>query len=119
MSAVKNFDDLQSTTSKSQINALKKIYSSPNDVDLIVGGLIEKPIGASLLGPTFSCIIGEQMLRTRRGDRFFYTNPNQPKPFTKIQLKEIQKSSLARIFCDNSDQIRMMQPNVYESISER
>lgn len=117
MSTVETFEDFHTVMNHEQINALKQVYSNPNDVDLLVGGLLEKPIGSSMLGPTFSCIIGEQLLRTRRADRFFYTNPNQPKPFTKAQLKEIEKVTLARIFCDNSDNIRTMQRNVLEKIT--
>jgi hypothetical protein len=35
------------------------------------------------------------------------------------QLVEIRKSTLARVFCDNGDDIQMMQPNVFITPSER
>ncbi|XP_074028960.1 salivary peroxidase/catechol oxidase isoform X2 [Leptinotarsa decemlineata] len=99
------------------LKALQKLYSHPNDVDLIIGGLMEEP--KPLLGPTFSCIIEDQMIRSKKGDRYFYTNQDQPNAFSDLQLKEIQKVSLARIICDNAKEIESMQPNVFEKIGER
>ncbi len=37
---------------------LRKLYTSPNDIDLFVGGLLELGDKGSLVGPTFRCIIG-------------------------------------------------------------
>lgn len=101
------------------VNTLSKIYSNTNDVDLIVGGILEKPLADSLLGPTFSWLLTNQLGRTRRGDRYFYTNPDQPKPFTAAQLEEIKKVTFARILCDNSDNIERMQRNVFRKIDEK
>lgn len=78
---------------------------------------MERPEEGAQVGATFSCIIADQMYRTRIGDRYFYKNRNQPKPFTSEQIKEIEKSSLARVMCDNSD-VDMMQPDAFRSISE-
>ncbi|KAJ8930106.1 hypothetical protein NQ314_017134 [Rhamnusium bicolor] len=108
------FGELSDVMSEEHISALSKVYSSPKDVDLIIGGLMENPEEGSLLGPTFSCIIADQFMRTKKGDRYFYTNENQPRPFAMSQLSEIKKVTLARIFCDNADNITMMQPNVFE-----
>jgi len=52
-------------------------------VDLLVGGMAERVSDGVAVGFTFRCIIGEQMLRTRKGDRFFYDVPNQPRSLTE------------------------------------
>lgn len=66
-------------------NKLRALYNSPDDVDLFIGGMVEKPEDEEegILGPTFRCLIAEQFTRTRRADRFFYDSPSQPHPFTK------------------------------------
>ena len=66
---------------------LKKLYSHPDDVDLLVGGMAERPADDSTVGYTFRCIIGEQLARTKKGDRFFYDVPNQQNSFTEGELE--------------------------------
>ena len=64
-----------------------------------------------MVGPTFRCLIGDQFKRLQQGDRFYYDNfNNNPGRFSLAQLQEVRKSSLARINCDNGDQIEQMQP---------
>lgn len=46
-------------------------YRHPNDVDLWSGGVSERPLAGSMLGPTFACIIATQFSYARRGDRFW------------------------------------------------
>jgi hypothetical protein len=62
---------------------LKDLYAHPDDVDLFVGGTAERVTEDVATGFTFRCIIGEQFLRTKKGDRFFYDVPNQPSSFTE------------------------------------
>lgn len=50
---------------------------------------------------------------TRRGDRFWYENDLPPSSFTKQQLHELRKTSLARVICDNGDGIGEIQPQVF------
>lgn len=61
---------------------LRALYAHPDDVDLIIGGMAERPVDDGLLGPTFRCLIFEQFSRTRRTDRYFYDSAYQPHPFT-------------------------------------
>ena len=46
----------------SQQAALATLYSHPGDSDLFIAGLMETPLPGSLLGPTFTCIILDQVL---------------------------------------------------------
>ena len=71
------FSDLTDVMTEDQINDLSSVYAHVDDIDLYMAGLMESPVSGSLLGPTFSCIISDQMFRARAADRFFYslTNP--------------------------------------------
>ena len=95
----KSFDDTANEISPENRKILSKLYKdNPAIADLFVAGIAETPLPGSQLGATFSCLIKEQFARLRDGDRFFY---RRGKVFTRSQLKEIQKSSLSRILCDN------------------
>ncbi|XP_026330250.1 peroxidasin homolog isoform X2 [Hyposmocoma kahamanoa] len=91
------------------IRKYESIFEHPIDVDLWSGGVSERPLPGSMLGPTFACIIATQFSYSRRGDRFWYELPNQPSSFTPEQLVEVKKARLARIICDNTDIIDTVQ----------
>ena len=59
----KSFDDFKDYLSPKDIENLKKVYLHQDDVDLYVGGILERPHGDSLLGPTFKCIVGDTFAR--------------------------------------------------------
>lgn len=94
---------------------LSHVYASPEDIDLWVGGLLEQSQGDALVGPTFADIIADQFVRFRRGDRYFFEHGPEinPAAFSQAQLGEIRKASLSRLICDNSDNIREVQPNAF------
>jgi len=54
-----------------------------DDVDLIVGGILEKPEVGVVLGPTFTCLLADQFSSIRNGDRFWYENDIPPSSFTR------------------------------------
>lgn len=95
---------------------------TPWDIDLFPGGLSERGGANSpssnqlgVVGPTFACIIAEQFSRLKRGDRFFYTNGPVNfgmNGFSRCQLREIRKMTLARMLCDNTDTYNT-HPNVF------
>ncbi|CAG0923241.1 unnamed protein product [Notodromas monacha] len=111
----KDFDDLADFISFEAIANLKTLYESVDDIDLFIGGIVERPLfeGGGTVGPTFTCILGDQFARLKRGDRFYYEEGNQAGSFTPEQLSSIRSVSLARIICDNGDDIQALQPLVF------
>lgn len=89
-----------------------------DDIDLYTGAISEKPLEGGIVGPTFTCLILDQFVRLKRGDRMWYENPNPPQAFSKEQLQEIRKTSLAHVICDNSDKLDYVQPYVMQRVGE-
>ncbi|KAG7203773.1 hypothetical protein KM043_013795 [Ampulex compressa] len=114
-----SFDDFGDVINAENLQHLKALYKSPEDVDLIVGGHMETHVKGTLVGPTYRCIIGEQFYRTRKSDRYWYEWPIGEKGFTKEQLNEIRKMTVAKFFCDNAHGIQYMQPSAFKKISRR
>ncbi|XP_020300859.1 chorion peroxidase [Pseudomyrmex gracilis] len=103
------FDELFGSMPNETVRRYSTIFEHPADVDLWSGGVSERPLPGSMLGPTFACLIATQFSHSRRGDRFWYELPNQPSSFTLEQLNEIRKAKLARMICDNTDLIDTVQ----------
>lgn len=116
----KNFQDMLDYISPENVAVLQSLYESLEDVDLVVGGSLEKNVPGALVGPTFLCILTEQFYRTRVGDRYFYENGLDANiAFTPRQLKAIRKASMARVLCDNVDEINFMQRQAFLLISHK
>ena len=96
-----SWDDYSALMESDAVEALRVAYASPSDVDLYVGGLMERHAAGADLGPTFQCLVGDMFYRLRVGDRFFYDNANQAGSFGEKQLDELRKASMARLLCDN------------------
>uniref|UniRef100_A0A8R1Y256 Peroxidase n=1 Tax=Onchocerca volvulus TaxID=6282 RepID=A0A8R1Y256_ONCVO len=110
LSPVENWDDLKNIMPHEVIYKLKNLYGHPGNIDLFAGGIAEQRLDDALVGPTFSCIIAEQFRRIRDGDRFWYEKEDV---FNEAQREEIKKASLARIICDNADNITTIQNDVF------
>ena len=111
-----DFDDLKDSIPAEELEVLKSIYAHVDDIDLFVGGVMERrdPDAGGLNGPTFTCIIADGFARLKHGDRFFYdSGDDKDNRFTEAQLAEIRKTSLARIYCDNVDGIEEIQPQAF------
>lgn len=109
--AAKSFDDLKKTMLPGTVEAFEKLYNSPHDIDLFAAGISEKHLPGLQVGPTFECILHDQFSRLREGDRFFYEAPGV---FTEQQLKEIKKSSMASVLCNNLNGIVSIQPSAFK-----
>jgi hypothetical protein len=53
-----------------------------DDIDLYTGALAEQPLEGGFLGPTLTCLLTDQFIRLKRGDRFWYETPEVPQAFT-------------------------------------
>jgi peroxidase len=65
------------------LDKFAKLYDTVDDIDLFIGAMSERLAPGALVGPTFQCIIADQFLKLKRGDRFFYDLAGQPSSFTK------------------------------------
>ena len=94
---------------------LKQVYGPSGfskGIDLWIGGMCEQGEYGSLLGPTFSCIIGKAFANVRDGDRFFWENPGI---FTEEQRESLSKIRLSKAICNNADQITSIIPRAFET----
>ncbi|XP_034485657.1 peroxidase [Drosophila innubila] len=107
------WEDFSSEIPRDKIDLLRKVYASPDDVELNVGGTVEFHLADSIFGPTMQCIMGRQFLNTRRGDRFFFERENHLGGFSRSQLAEIRKVTAASLFCINVQGLYDLQPNVF------
>lgn len=104
------FEGLKDITDAHVRDKLRNLYGHPNNIDLFTGGILEDVIPGARVGPLFRCLIIDQFKRLRDGDRFWYENPSVFKP---EQLTQIKQASLARILCDNGDNITRITRNVF------
>ena len=110
-----NWADLRKSIEPTHINQLKRVYKHVDDVDLFVGGFLEAAQEDSILGPIFKCIIGDQFARLKKGDRFFYDlGIDINVAFSQLQLDQVRRTSMARIICDNTDEIDRIQPLAFK-----
>ncbi|XP_046470600.1 uncharacterized protein [Neodiprion pinetum] len=107
-----NFTDFEYTMSEDDVEGLRGLYATAEDVDLLVGGTFEKPTEAAAVGPTFGCLLREQFVKLRNSDRFWYENDLPPSGLTAEQLAEVRRVSLAGIICKNTG-IAKIQPMAF------
>lgn len=113
LSPIRTFEDLDKVMSPSTARKFRSLYSSVEDIDLFTAGLAERSVVGGLVGPTFACIIGQQFSNLRRGDRFWYENPESESSFTAGQLQQIRRATLAQVLCKTMDAVETIQPFVF------
>lgn len=117
MNAVNGFDDLEDEIKNKEVREiLRELYGDINNIDLWPAGMLEDVIDGAKLGPTFMCLIVNQMKALRDGDRFWYENDGV---FTRDQLNEIRKTSLAKVICENGDNIARIQLDVFRNVKSQ
>ena len=114
------WSDLRKSIEPKHIEQLRRVYKHVDDIDLYVGGFLEAAHEDSILGPVFKCIIGDQFARLKKGDRFFYDlGVDNNIGFTEQQLDQVRRTSMARIICDNTDDIDRIQPLAFKMPTSR
>ena len=96
-----SFEQLIDVMEPDRINTLRRLYDDVADIDMFTGILSERPMSGAMVGPTASCLLSLQFKVLRETDRYWYENDLPPSSFTKQQLYELRKFSLARLLCDN------------------
>ena len=110
-----DWSDLRKSIEPAQIQQLRRVYKHVDDIDLYVGGFLEAAHEDSILGPVFKCIIGDQFARLKKGDRFFHDlGVDRNIAFSQEQLDQVRRTSMARIICDNTDEIDRIQPLAFK-----
>ncbi|CAI6365415.1 unnamed protein product [Macrosiphum euphorbiae] len=122
----KDFDDLVDLIHIKAIAQLKELYNSVNDIDLMVGLLLEKHSDGAIVGPTTRCLMADGFYRYKAGDRFFYDVQGQPGSFTDGQLKVIKKITLGHVICATSnvdhvqkDMFKMVDHNLFPTLKRK
>lgn len=75
-----NINDIFLKQPISKLRALYKNSTTPDDVDLFTGGMLETTLDGP--GPLFRAIILEQFMRIRHGDRFWFENEDERLEFS-------------------------------------
>ncbi|PRD20757.1 UNVERIFIED_CONTAM: Peroxidasin-like protein [Trichonephila clavipes] len=114
---INTWEDLLKAMDEQHVQRLRKVYNSVDDIDLIPAALSENHLPGAMVGPVHACLIAKQFNLLRHGDRFWFEVENQPGSFTSGQLKELYKSSMGRLLCDNSDKIVEIQRWALKAIS--
>ncbi|KAL3272932.1 hypothetical protein HHI36_014391 [Cryptolaemus montrouzieri] len=108
------FEDLEKMGMKREhVKALKYLYMEPQDVDLLVGAILEKPVPGAVVGKTLGHLLKEQFILLKKADRFWYENDLPPSSLTTDQLAEIKKISIAGLLCANTDYLDRIQPKAF------
>uniref|UniRef100_A0AAY4DN87 Peroxidase n=1 Tax=Denticeps clupeoides TaxID=299321 RepID=A0AAY4DN87_9TELE len=111
LSTAQSFDDLRNEIRNPNVREkLQRLYGTPLNIDLFPALMAEDLVPGSRLGPTLMCLLAAQFKRLRDGDRFWYENAGV---FSPAQLTQLRQASLARVLCDNGDNITQVQQDVF------
>ncbi|XP_037793052.1 chorion peroxidase-like [Penaeus monodon] len=116
---ITKFKQLRRVMDNGVVQSLKRVYKHVDDIDLFIGGMAETPVKGSLVGPTFACILADQFLRLKVGDRYWYETNNPDTQFETAQLKVIRKTTLASIMCSVIPELMEVQLWPFKLVSRK
>ncbi|XP_037793513.1 peroxidase-like protein 3 isoform X2 [Penaeus monodon] len=116
---ITKFKQLRGVMDKGVVKSLRRVYRHVDDIDLFIGGLAETPVKGGLVGPTFACILADQFLRLKVGDRYWYETNNPDTQFETAQLKVIRKTTLASIMCSVIPELMEVQLWPFKLVSRK
>ncbi|XP_028142829.2 uncharacterized protein LOC114336668 [Diabrotica virgifera virgifera] len=112
--SLKTFNDLgKLSITASDVKILKELYDGVEDIDLIVGAVLEEPLPGAIVGPTINCLLKHQFQLLKESDRFWYENDLPPSSFTVKQLNEIKRTTLSGLICANTKNLKKLQPKAF------
>jgi len=82
---------------------LQSIYTKVNNIDGLVGLLVEPHVDGTSFGATLGSIITDQYQRARAGDRFWFENLFQANPFTFSQIAAFRATMMGYLLRQNFD----------------
>jgi len=85
------------------IELLRENYKYVDDVSLYTGGLMERHMYDSLMGPTWWCIVSEQFYNWKWADNWFYDLGSRPHSLSYPQLQEVRSWTMAGLICTVTD----------------
>ncbi|KAG6445361.1 hypothetical protein O3G_MSEX003849 [Manduca sexta] len=114
MTNVKTFGDLEKMGfDRTQQEMMADMYRNAEDVELMVGGAMEKAATGAVVGPTLACVLALQFANLKKSDRFWYENDIPPSSFSPEQLGAIRKVSLSGLLCAADDSLIKIQPKAF------
>ena len=114
LTRARTFEELAGEIPQKLIKRLASLYATVDDIDLFPGAMSELPVHGGIIGPTFGCMIGMQLSRLKRCDRYWHETSDPFVRFSATQLAEIRKTTLAKVICSQSDTIDSIQRNAMD-----
>jgi hypothetical protein len=90
---------------------LRKLYSSVDRVEALVGGLAEDHLNNSNFGPLFQKSMQEQWTLIRNGDRFWFESPDAG--FSKEEINEIRNTTWREVILRNTPENTKIPNNMW------
>lgn len=112
LSRIANFDALFKVKQRPTLAAaLQALYTTPDEMDAWIGGVLEEPDNG-LLGSLFSRNIKDQFERLMLGDRFWFENL-----YSGAELNEIKNVSISSLLDKNFEGFNNI-TNAFDPLTE-